>query len=478
MNSLRPTPKSILSPLKIAAIYAVFGALWIYFSDALLRSVVDNTDLLTQLQTWKGWFYVFVTAALVFALTRQLVNSLKAAQDELQTLNETLEFRVEDRTRELGAREAYLRAVVDGSAEAIITLDEMGRIETFNMAGEKIFGYAQHEIVGKTISALLPPEKRASHEDFLFDADRFAHQIVGKPMDLEAQRSDGSLFPVKMNVAKIHVDGAVKFVGIMRDISDRKRLEMELITAKTSAENANRAKSEFLSAMSHELRTPLNAIIGFSDFLLCAEPDTITDENREDYLRHIKSSGNHLLELINEVLDLAKIESGALTLHIEDLSPAPVVAECMELLQAQADARHIQIHFEAAQLDAHKLRADRTRLKQILLNLMSNGLKYNAESGSLTIRSAPQGTDKVRISITDTGAGIQPKDTLGLFQPFNRLDAEDRGIEGTGIGLSVCKELAELMGGEIGVNSTVGQGSTFWFDLPQAKDLPKTEAGS
>jgi PAS domain S-box-containing protein len=258
---------------------------------------------------------------------------------------------------------------------------------------------------------------------------------------------------------------ALRMIGIQSDISDRKMAEQALIQAREEADRANRAKSDFLSSMSHELRTPMNAILGFGQLM---EYDESLQEEQLDNVNEILKAGKHLLGLINEVLDLAKVESGHIDLSLEPVEICPVVEECLSLIQTQANKRGIQISHSG--LAGMAVRADRTRLKQVLLNLLSNAVKYNHEGGSIRLSLEPREEEYLRIRVTDTGPGIAEEYLETLFQPFNRLDAENSEIEGTGIGLTITRRIVEMMGGSIGVESTLGQGSSFWIDLPMDTD--------
>lgn len=239
----------------------------------------------------------------------------------------------------------------------------------------------------------------------------------------------------------------------------------DLARASEAAESANRAKSEFLSSMSHELRTPLNAIIGFGQ-LLSMDNLPSSPEQRKTFSSHIVNAGRHLLALINDILNLAQIESGKLTLSLEPVNLDEVLAECQSMVEPLAAMRHINVVFPA-RCDLNVV-ADHTRLKQILLNLLSNAIKYNRDTGTVRIECTRLGADDVRIAVQDTGMGLRPDQVDALFQPFNRLGQEAGPQEGTGIGLVVTKKLAKLMGGDIGVHSTVGLGSVFWIDLKAA----------
>ncbi|MDP3651778.1 MAG: response regulator [Rhodoferax sp.] len=251
--------------------------------------------------------------------------------------------------------------------------------------------------------------------------------------------------------------------------AELERSNRELALATTAAENANQAKSEFLSSMSHELRTPLNAILGFSKIMVTDSMPT-TSEQKKEYAHHILKAGRHLLTLINEILDLAKVESGALALSLEPVLLAEVMQECQTLIEPLARQRGLQTMFPNDV--GLSVLADRTRLKQALLNLLSNAVKYNREAGAIVVDWEPGSAGRVRISVRDTGLGLNSTQVQALFQPFNRLGQEAGKEEGTGIGLVVTKRLVELMGGTIGASSTAGIGSVFWIELRAVGPIP------
>ncbi len=257
-------------------------------------------------------------------------------------------------------------------------------------------------------------------------------------------------------------------LGVVRDVTNRKEAEVALQKAKEDAETANQAKSDFLSSMSHELRTPLNAILGFTQ-LMQFNPSTPLTEEQKDSTEQIIKGGNHLLELIDQVLELAKIEAGKMSLSIENVSLPELLDECSVMVRAIADKRNITVNANTEKCPEVEVLADHTRIKQVLLNLLSNGVKYNNEGGSLSIMTRLEGDGRVHIAITDTGPGIPEDKHAGLFEPFNRLGHETSEIEGTGIGLTITREMIHLMKGEIGFESEVGKGSTFWIEIPLAK---------
>ncbi len=255
-----------------------------------------------------------------------------------------------------------------------------------------------------------------------------------------------------------------------RELAEQVELaKLQLESAKEVAEKANLAKSEFLSSMSHELRSPLNAILGFAQLMESGSPPPTPSQKAS--LDQILNAGWYLLELINEILDLALIESGKLSLSLESISLSEVLLDCQAMIEALAQKKGISISFP--QFDfPYLVHADRTRLKQVLINLLSNAIKYNRPGGSVEVTCSINKAERMRISVMDTGPGLSPENLAQLFQPFNRLGQEGKAEEGTGIGLAMSKRLVELMGGEIGVQSTVGAGSVFWFDLNLATELP------
>ena len=362
---------------------------------------------------------------------------------------------------------------------AIIMLDTTGHVENWNIAAQRINGYAEAEIIGQHFSRFYPLECIARGEP----KQALDAVIAGGRIEAEGWRlrKDGSTFWANVVITTMRDAGGnlCGFVKLTRDFTERRHLEQmlteknaELERTRAEAEKANLAKSDFISSMSHELRTPLNAILGFTQLLENALPPPT--EIQAIRFQQILKAGWYLLELINEILDLAVIESGKLTLSPEPLSLEKVMLECQAMIEPQAQKCDIRLTFPTFDIP-YFVRADRVRLKQVLINLLSNAIKYNCEHGAVEVKYSVTDSGHIRISIKDSGVGLSPEKQAQLFQPFNRLGQESGGVEGTGIGLVVTKRLVDLMEGTIGVKSIVGEGSEFWIELMQAS-MPQLAA--
>lgn len=312
-----------------------------------------------------------------------------------------------------------------------------------------------------------------------FDKTLVDHIVHRAPFDVEyrIRGKDGEWRWVRARgQASYDPEGrANKLSGTNMDITALKLAEERVVRAKEEAEKANQAKSEFLSSMSHELRTPLNAILGFTQLF---EMDTNLTKKQKANIKEIKSAGNHLLELVGDVLDLAKIESGHINLSVEPVLASRVVQECAVLLKPQYEKRNVRLDLNFAGLEALMVNVDPIRLKQVLLNLMGNAAKYNKTNGQVVIVLEQLEDEYLRISVDDSGPGIPEHLQTQLFQPFNRLGAERSGIEGTGVGLVITKQLVELMGGRIDFASEEKSGSSFWVELPLANRRSNVDENS
>jgi PAS domain S-box-containing protein len=393
---------------------------------------------------------------------------------------------------------ALQNAIFSSANFSCIATDAKGVIQLFNAGAEHMLGYKSGDVLNKlTPIDLHDPQEVAAHatalslefstplapnfEALVFKVSRGIEDIY----ELTYIRKDGIRFPAVVSVSALRdaQSGIIGYLLIATDNTARKQVEeqrkifalslqetnVKLESAKSVAEKANLAKSDFLSSMSHELRTPLNAILGFAQLMEAASPSpTPTQAVRITQILH---AGWYLLKLINEVLDLAVIESGKLSLSKEAVLLSEVMSECQTMMEPQAQQRGIRMSFPQFD-DPVFVSADRTRLKQIIINLVSNAIKYNKEQGTVVVDCMASGPGRIRIKVADSGAGLAPEKLAQLFSPFNRLGQEFGGVAGTGIGLVVSKRLAELMGGVLGVESTVGVGCVFWCDMLSA-EAPK-----
>lgn len=361
-------------------------------------------------------------------------------------------------------REARIRAIVDNAVDGIITIDERGIVETYNRAAEKLFGYEADEVIGHNIKMLMPNPYAAEHDNYLANYRDTGHaKIIGIGREVVGQCKDGKIFPMELSVAEVKLGARRIFTGIVRDITARRLAEEGLFAAKEAAEKANYAKSEFLSRMSHELRTPLNAIVGFAQLLELEE----FDENSLENIGYILNAGRHLTEMINEVLDIARIESGHQEMSPEPVHVHSVLEDAWSLISPMAAKRNIQLEQTISEECDTYVLADQQRLKQILLNLISNAIKYNHDGGTVSFSCREHSDGIVRIHIKDSGPGIKEEYFDKIFEPFERLEAIKSDIEGSGIGLALSKALSVAMGGSLGLESEVGVGSTFWVELPR-----------
>ena len=406
------------------------------------------------------------------------VTALRDAQDAiigylLIGTDNTARKQVEEERKKLDQRlrdqQFYTRSLIESNIDALMTTDPSGIITDVNKQMEALTDCTRDELIGAPFKNYFTDPERAEAAIKLVLSEKKVTNY-----ELTACARGGKQTVVSYNATTFY-DRDRTLQGVFaaaRDVTERNRLDqalqeknVELESAKSVAEQANLAKSDFLSSMSHELRSPLNAILGFAQ-LMESDPQSPTPSQKES-IAQILDAGWHLLNLINEILDLAAIESGTVSLSGESVSLDEVMLECRAMMEPLAHQRGISMTFPRFD-NPQFVSSDRTRLKQILINLLSNAIKYNTTQGTVVVDYTVSAPDRIRISIKDTGAGLPPEKLAQLFQPFNRLGQEAEGEQGTGIGLVVTKRLVELMGGAIGVDSTVGTGSVFWIELISA----------
>jgi two-component system sensor histidine kinase/response regulator len=410
-----------------------------------------------------GW--VLFEDVFLIAFCRQGVRDLQQMaerQVRLEMMNETIEATVLD----LKVSEARKAAILELAPDAIITMDHEGKILEFNPAAERIFGCSRGEMIGQELAPLLPaagPDERWPGLKRYLAADE--RPAINQRIEIAGVRAGGAEFPVELAVIPILGGQQPVFTATMRDITERKQSEAVLLNAKTAAEEANRAKSQFLANMSHELRTPMNAILGFSEILQDQTFGTLNPKQTR-YVDNILTSGRHLLELINSILDLSKVEAGCMELDRSHFDAAAALHSLKSIVKPLAAKKQIVLT-TTIQEPIPLISADEAKFKQILYNLLSNAIKFTPEGGQVTA-SIEWREPWLQISVSDTGIGIQPEDQERIFRQFEQVDSSyARQQQGTGLGLSLTRQFVELHGGRLWVQSDgEGKGSTFSFVLP------------
>ncbi|NOQ79674.1 MAG: response regulator [Gammaproteobacteria bacterium] len=412
------------------------------------------------------WIIGYIATVLYGRKTELRVKGHLHLEKQLKQAYEQLEQRVEQRTIEL----SKLSKAVENSPVMVVISDNNGLIEYVNPRFTEISGYNFHDVIGKNPSLMKSSRTpKKVHED-LWKTISSGKLWSG---ELCNRRKDGKEFWVSASIAPIFSDAGqiTNYISVEEDISEKKSIEKNLILAKNTAEEANKAKSEFLASMSHELRTPLNAIIGFSQL---SQLDKSVSEQQKKNSEETYKAGKHLLGLIDDILDLTSIEIGKVKLNLQPITLKKMIKECYELIYPMAKEKNISLDFSNYECSC-MVQADYIRLKQIILNVLSNAVKYTKLSGSIKLHCYDGKHDDIVIEVIDTGDGISHENMKNLFEPFNRLGKEKSAIEGTGIGLVISKKFIEMIGGEILVESIVDQGSTFSIILPKTnkKSIPE-----
>jgi PAS domain S-box-containing protein len=375
---------------------------------------------------------------------------------------------------EIFAERKY-RELIENAPDAILQVNPNGVIVIANHTAEKMFCYTREELMGQNVDLLVPTANRASQygrrKAF---ADAGVTRPMGLALDLFAQRKDGSKFPVEISLSPMKTEDGVHVTAVIRDVTERKLTEhrvrtlqesymTELETRHREAERLNQLKSEFMASISHELRTPLHTIIGFTE-LLIEEGEGSLNSQQARFMRHIHVDSQHLLGLINDVLDLSRIEAGGLHLHTEPVNLIKIIGESIMAIRPYAESRSVNIRM--GENIPMGVTADPMRLRQILYNLLSNGAKFTLPGGEVLLDAFLEG-DIVRVTVSDNGIGIAPEELTHIFEKFYQVGLTPIGVrEGTGLGLAICKQLVEMQKGTIWVESIVGQGSQFHFTLP------------
>ncbi len=399
--------------------------------------------------------------------------------EDLTAANAELANSAEERRQMVAAlqeSEAKARTIVETAVDAIICIDDHGIVQSFNSAAERIFGYSAEEVIGQNINILQPEPYHSEHDGYLRHyLETGQKKVIGLGREVIGRRKDGSQLPIDLAVSEVQLENKRLFTGIIRDITDRKQAEQELLQAKDQAEAANQAKSDFLASMSHEIRTPMNAIIGMAELL---EETPLNSEQRE-YVHIFQAAGENLLSLINDILDISKLEAGHLELEKIDFNLREVMEKTCEILALRAHKKGLELACHLPPDIPEQLQGDPLRLRQVLVNLIGNAIKFT-EQGEVVVVVSPllQGSPgkpvELKFAVSDTGIGIPQEKQQAIFERFTQVDASTtRQYGGTGLGLNISKRIVEALGGRIWVESEPEKGSTFFFSghFERAKNI-------
>ena len=396
---------------------------------------------------------------------------LAGLRDVTQRKRDEEELKDSDRT---------MRAILDTMVDGVVIFNEYGQIELFNKAAEELFDYAAENVIGSDVRELFPDRYADELDDYIASDLRSGEsRLIGSRRELVGRRGDHSTFPIELGLSEVirqHWSGRGRaeriLIGLIRDITQRRQVEASLLTAKSQAEMANRVKAEFLANMSHELRTPLNAIIGFAEMIRDLTLGAEAINRYADYGSDIYDSGKHLLALINDILDMSKVEAGRYQLSEEVVSLRDIFESCLTMVNVRAQQGNVGI-FRSIPTDLPKLWADERAIKQIVLNLLANAVKFTPAGGEVRISAHQDKTGDLVMIIADTGIGIPKEHLSQVLAPFEQSEADGmRRIEGTGLGLSISKTFVELHGGSLSIDSEVGDGTTVTVRFPAARVLP------
>lgn len=407
----------------------------------------------------------------IFIFTIQNVTDLLTSQQELKKAKKTLEGKVLERTDQLLNVSKRFKNIVTEAVDGVITIDEHGIINSFNPAAEKIFGYSEVEIIGKNVSHLMPSPHSENHDHYIREYIRSGtKKVIGIGREVIGLRRNGKTFPMDLAVSESKLKNQILFTGIIRDISDRKEAEEDLERAKYAAEKASRIKSDFLARMSHDLRTPMNVILGMAELL----NETTLTSQQKGYIQISQNAGNHLLSLINDILDIEKIEAGKLRLEAISFDLLTLLSETHDISSVAAEEKGLTLEYYISPETPSRIVGDPFRLQQILINLIGNAVKFTDRGlVSFHVRKGADvenGKDspskvKLHFEVRDTGAGIEKKNLETIFESYTQTEhGQDRKFGGTGLGLTISKRLVQLMGGDISASSALGEGATFAFD--------------
>lgn len=437
---------------------------WVEEYDFGITNEIDASEALQPLNSLRKSFYTlfgFLSVACllgIVARSKQIAAEMKQYQKEKKTLDEKLKT----------------QAIMDHVVDAIITIDKIGIIQSFNQGAKSLFQYDKDEVIGQNIKMLMPDPDRSKHDDYLKRYLSTGHaKIIGVGREVTGLKKDGTQFPMDLTISKVDLHEGIIFAGIIRDISQRKDFESALIEAKKLSDEANQAKSSFLANMSHEIRTPLNGIVGLTQLTLSTELNPV----QNDFLRKIQGSSQNLLTVINDILDVSKIEAGKVEIEFIDFNLKKIIQNTTDLLSPKVKEKGLRFNIDINENVPISVIGDPVRLSQVLTNLSSNSVKFTKQGHiRISLRLLEQTPEIVNLefSVQDSGIGISENHIEKLFKPFSQADASTTRIfGGTGLGLNIAKNLVRLMGGEIRVESKLGKGSDFIFNVKFKPSLKK-----
>jgi len=441
---------AVLLVVRIGLVFFVIEAMVMLGTSLLLADLdVGARALLDALL-----LTIFSVPLIFFLAVRPYVRAQKSIENAAETARQQ--------------SETHLTQILDAVVDGIVAADENGIIQTFNPAAETIFGYRASEVVGKSLDMLMPVHEALNHGSHMSAYDRLGRSsIIGYSREVTGQRWDGSQFPMDLAVSELKINGRRLYTGVVRDITKRKQAEQTLVDAKNKAERASRVKSEFMANMSHELRTPLNAIIGFSQVASAEMYGPSGHPKYKEYAHDIHVSASHLLDLINDILDMARIEADKFELRDEDIDLAEVAKTPIHLVRSD----HVQVSNNVP-CDLALLRADKRRVKQILLNLLSNATKFTPPGGTVNLNAFVDANGAIVVQVSDTGIGMDPDEAERALKPFEQIDSGlNRKYEGTGLGLPLVERMMHLNGGSMRIDSEKGQGTVVSIFFPAERTL-------
>lgn len=467
-NSYPDSPKADWQVGDVRGVLEVIAPLGAPLAES--RSGLVGTAALMTLMALGGLLII----GIVLNHLRRVATKAQDLVKQTKETNRELEAEVTERRRAEEARrmsEAKLIGILDIAWETVVSVDDRQRVVLFNQRAEATFGYSADEVLGQSLDMLLPSRFREGHSK---KVEIFAKRPeVSRKMrergELVGLRKDGTEFPVEASISKLEMGGETVFTVMLNDITERKKAEESVLASREIAEVANRAKSEFLASMSHELRTPLSSILGFSEIIKSEAFGPIGNTQYSEYAGDINESGQHLLDLINDILDLSKVESGVEDLNKEDIEVPEVIRAVEVLVKERASKGCIDLAFECPD-GLPMICADTRKLKQVLVNLLSNAIKFTPAGGAVTVKTWFSAESSHVFRITDTGIGIAPDDIPKALSQFGQVDSElNRQHDGTGLGLPLTKALVELHGGTLDLQSEVGVGTTVTVCFPASQ---------